>query len=363
MASYRYLFADLLTNSILAELNLTSVSFTQQLNSAGTFQAEILLSGINAEASNVAAATIPAKCAIYVDRDGVLVWGGVIWKRDYNSGTQRISITAQEFESYLGRRRITTTQNFANQDQLLIARTLVNNAQAAASGNIGILVGSELSGVLVNRTYYNYELKTVYSALQDLSQQLNGFDFNIQVAYDGAGNPTKTLRLNYPQSGTRYSPTSVTAPVYEFPAGNVVEYAYPEDGLAAANKIYTVGAGSNEGKLLYIANDSAKLAEGWPLLEDSINYSDIIDTTVLTSLGNGRVAAVSYPPTTLQIVAPPYVDPVLGSYGIGDDIRIRITDDRFPTGLDATYRLIGLSVQAGEESAERVTLTLTLPTS
>lgn len=364
MASYRYLFADLLTNNILAELQLTGVAFTQTLNTAGTFQGHILLSGINAAQSNVAAATIPARCAVYVDRDGVLVWGGVIWHREYNSTDQKLKVTAQEFESYFNRRRITTTQVFTGVDQLLVARTLMQTAQAAASGNIGVAIGSETSGVLVNRTYYSYELKTVYSALQDLSQQTNGFDFNIQVAYDGGGNPSKTLKLSYPQSGIRYSSSSITAPVFEFPAGNIAEYSYPEDGGAAANTFYVVGAGSNEGKQITTATAASQLAAGWPLLEDSANYSDMTDATVLSSLASGRIAAVSYPPTTLQITAPPYINPTLGSYNVGDDMRIRITDDRFPAGLDATYRLVALSVQAGESNQpERVVLTLSLPTS
>jgi len=43
--TYRYLFADLLTNSIIAELPLTGVAFGSQLNQAGTFQGHVLLSG------------------------------------------------------------------------------------------------------------------------------------------------------------------------------------------------------------------------------------------------------------------------------------------------------------------------------
>jgi hypothetical protein len=363
MTTYRYLFADLLTNQILAELPLTGVTFTQSLNTGGTFQGNILLSGIDAESQNVANATIPAKCAIYVDRGGVLVWGGVIWARQYDSGDQRLKITAQEFETYFTRRRITSTQVFSNVDQFLIAQTLVNNAQAVPNGNIGVIVPTNVSGINVSRTFYSYELKTVYSALLDLSRSNSGFDFNIQVAYDGGGNPTKTLVLSYPKSGTRYSTTSLTVPVFEFPAGNVMEYSYPEDGSVAANTIYVIGAGSNEAKLIATATDTAKIAQGWPVLEDSQNYSDFTDTTLLANLASAQVSAVSFPPTTLKIVSPPYVNPTLGSYVIGDDVRVRIRDDRFPTGLDATYRLVALSVTAGETSAEQVTLTLTLPTS
>lgn len=360
MATYRYLFADLLTNQVLAELPITGVNFTQALNAAGTFQGDILLSGLSA-ASNATNATIPARTALYVDRDGVLVWGGVIWFREYSSASQHLRITAREFESYYERRRITTTQAFTNVDQLLIARTLVNNANAATSGNIGVLVGSETSGVTVSRTYYSYEYKTVYSALLDLSRATNGFDFNILVAYDGGGVPTKTLKLNYPMSGVRYSASNPSAPMFELPAGNIIEYGYPEDGAIAANTIYAVGAGSNEGKLIATASDATKITAGWPLLEDSVNYSDIVDTTLLAGLASGQVAAVSYPPTTLHVVAPPYVTPTLGTYNVGDDARIRINDSRFPNGIDTTYRIVALNVTPGENGPERITLTLTLP--
>lgn len=358
---YRYLFADLLTNDIIAEIPLTGVSFTQQLNQAGTFQGHILLSGVNSAAMNVPDSTIPGRCAVYVDRNGILVWGGIIWGRTYNSQSQTLSVTAREFESYFERRRINTTTAFTNTDQLVIARTLVNNAQAAASGNIGVTVGSETSGVLVDRVYYDYELKTVYTALQDLSRQEDGFDFNIRVSYSG-GIPTKTLVLGYPRIGTPYSATNPSAPVFEFPAGNIVEYEYPEDGSVAANKIYALGAGSNEGKLISIQSDTTKLTQGWALLEDQANYSDITDQTVLDELATGQVNAVSYPPTVIKIVVPASAVPVFGTYSIGDDARLRITDNRFPAGLDEIYRIVGFNVQPGEAGPERVTITLTQTT-
>lgn len=360
--TYRYLFADLLTNSILAELPITGVNFTQQLNTSGTFTGHLLLSGVNASDLNVSAGTIPGRTAIYVDRNGVLVWGGVLWNRQYNSDSQTLTFQAREFESYFDRRKITTTQVFNNVDQLTIANALMNDAQATPSGNIGVITTPVTSGVLVSRTYYGYELKNVYSAIQDLSKQLNGFDFNIQVAYDGGGNPTKRLVLSYPKSGTTYSPTSLSAPVFQFPSGNMVEYEYPEDASIAANTIYALGAGSNEGKLIATATDPALLAAGFPLLEQEANYSDITDATMLGNLATGQIKATAYPPTTLRVVAPPSQNPEFGTYVIGDECRIIITDNRFPNTLDAIYRLVALSVTPGEDGPERITLTLTTGT-
>ena len=356
--TYRYLFADLLTNDLLGELPLTGVSFNQQLNQAGTFTGHLLLSGVNSAGLNVDNSTIPARCAIYVDRNGVLVWGGIIWNREYNSATQQLSITAREFESYFERRRITADKVFTNVDQLTVAQTLFNDAQAVPSGNIGLIVPTNTSGILVTRTYYGYELKQVYGAVQDLSRALDGFDFTIDVSYV-SGVPTKTLQLGYPRIGTVYSVTSITAPVFALPAGNIVEYIYPEDGIIAANTVYGLGAGSNEGKLISTQQSAPLLAAGWPLLEDQANYSDITDATLLSEITLGVLNGLSTPPTTIKVAVPAYASPEFGTYNIGDDARLIITDNRFPSTLDEVYRIVGLNVQPGEDGPERVIITLT----
>ena len=357
--TYRYLFADLLTNEIVAELPVTGVSFTQQLNQAGAFSAHLLLSGVNTYGYNVDASTQPTRNAIYVDRNGILVWGGVIWSRSYNSADQVLSITAREFESYFEHRLISITEAFTNADQLLIARTLIDNAQSLPSGDIGVITGSETSGVLIDRVYYNYELKNVFQAVQDLSRQGDGFDFSIDVEYDASTDlPIKNFNTYYPRSGLVYSFGDPDVPVFTFPAGNMVEYEYPEDGSVVATTVYALGAGSNEGKLIATGQDTTKLVAGWALLETTSNYSDITDVTVLQELANAQSLATSYPPVVLKVVVPAYVDPVFGTYQVGDDARIIITDSRFPNTLDEIYRIVGLTVQPGEDGPERVTLTL-----
>ena len=359
--TYRYLFVDLSSNTIIGELPLTGVGFTQQLNQPGSFQGHLLLSGVNADKYNVELATIPARCGMYVDRDGILVWGGVVWGRSYNSTTQILTFNAQEWISYFEHRRVTQDVQFTNVDQLLIAKTLIENAQNATYGDIGVgynSAGQTTSGILVDRTYYNYELKNVFQAIQDLSRQSDGFDFAIDVDYDINGQPEKYFNTYYPRSGLAYSFGDPNVPVFTFPAGNMVEYEYPEDGSIVANTVYALGAGSNEGKLIAIAQDITKLSTGWALLETTANYSDITDQTVLDNLAIAQSVATSYPPTVLKVVVPAYVDPVFGSYEVGDDARIIITDSRFPNTLDEIYRIVGLSVQPGENGPERVTLTL-----
>jgi hypothetical protein len=360
--SYRVLFTDLLTGLVNAEIPVTNVALTRQINSAGTCSFNVLISDTFSDNYNIVNGTNPGRTQVWVDRDGVLVFGGILWNRTYNSTSQHLSLTVQEFESYFAHRVITTTQVFNNVDVFTIVQTLVNQAQSATGGNIGVVVPTNTAGVTATKTYYSYELRSVLSAIQDLAKANNSFDFAITYAYDGGGTPVKTLSLGSPRLGTAYSSSNLSAPVFEFPAGNIIEYEYPEDGSQLANTIYAVGAGSNEGKLIATSSDSTKITAGWPLLETTGNYADIADTTLLGNLAAGQLKAVSTPPVTLKLVVNPNIDPVYGKYNLGDDCRVRIRDDRFPNGIDTTYRIMAITLQAGENNTpERATLTVTIP--
>jgi hypothetical protein len=364
---YRYLFADLLTNDILAEMPLTNVSFTQALNTPGSFSGSILGSDAREAAYDITGSSEPARTAIYVDRDGVLIWGGIIWLRTWDSDTQRFNFSAREFGSYFERRRITDTLVYDNQDQLFVAQDLLNLAQAEAGGDIGIVVPTNTSSVLVTRVYYDYEFKDVWGAIKDLSNQQDGFDFNIDVAYDSNKEPRKYAFTSYPFRGVQYNPASPSALVFEFP-GNVVMYEWPDDGSVVANTMYGIGPNSNEAKIRATAvSPINQIAAGWPLLEDSVSYTDQYDPDLLYQQTLGEVTAKQTTVVTPKIVVPAYADPVLGSYKTGDECLLRITDDRFPNdgsgfGLSVVKRIVAISVQPGEDGPERVTLTLTDPT-
>lgn len=371
---YRYLFADLRTNDILAELPLTNVSFTQALNTPGSFQGTILGSDVRESGYDITGSTTPARTAIFVDRDGVLIWGGIIWLRTWDSDTQHFSFQAREFGSYFERRRITEdfmggdqALVYDNEDQLFVAQDLMNIAQSQAGGDIGIEVPTNTSGILVNRVYYAYEFKDVWGAIKDLSNQQDGFDFNIDVAYDSNLAPAKYAKTEYPQRGVTFDATSPSALVFEFP-GNIVAYEWPDDGSVVANEMYGIGPQSNEAKITATAlSPTNQIGLGYPLLEDTVSYTDQYDPDLLYQQTLGEVTAKQVPVVTPKIIVPAYASPVLGSYKTGDEVLLRITDDRFPNngagfGLSQVFRIVALSVQPGEDGPERVTLTLTDPT-
>ena len=359
--NYRYVITNLYqsgssANPIIAELPFTGVNFTQQLNSNGTFQGHLLLSGLNTSQMNVFNGTQPGKVIIWVLLNSNPIWSGVIWHREFDSETQTISVTAQEMMSLYQRRRIASTKTYTSADPCNIVRDLVQYTEARSHGKTGMTYDSTTSSYSTSKTYNAYEYKSVYQAVKDLAQ--NYFDFRVYPRVV-AGDLINELLLGVPL-GVPYVSTSRIAKVFQMP-GNIVKYTFPEEGFTAANTLYGLGYGANNTKLTATAVDSDKIGSGkdWPLLEDSANYIDIGDINLLKDVTLGQLNAISYPPTTIQIVLPSYVDPSLGTYNVGDEARVNITDDFFPAGLDLVMRIVGIDVSPGENGPDRVTVTLT----
>ena len=349
-------------NPIIAELPFTNVNFSQQLNSVGTFQGEVLLSGVNSDSLNVYTGTIPAQTMLWVlysdpvTFTSIPVWSGVIWNREYDSASQKLSITAQELGSLYQRRRIATTKTYVAQDPTYIAFDLLTYTEARTYGKTGLTSNSPVaSGLSTSRTYESFEYKSVYQSVKDLAAGYFDFAFKPYLA---SGALKNKFEIGIPL-GTTYTTSSATAPVFQFP-GNVVSYRFPEDGQGAVNVLYGLGYGANNVKVVATATDSTMYSAGFPLLEDSANFVDVADLDLLKAVTLGQLKATSYPPTTIEIVIPTYIDPYFASYDVGDQVRLDIKDDYFPTGLNGLIvRIVAISVSPGENGPSQVTITLT----
>ena len=102
--TYRYFTADLLTNEIIAEVPFKGVSYERALKGAGSFSGTI---GVAAETAglDVYNSTLPGKTALYIMRNNVCVWGGIIWSRSYDVVSKKLNVSASEFTSLLYHRR------------------------------------------------------------------------------------------------------------------------------------------------------------------------------------------------------------------------------------------------------------------
>jgi len=361
------LACDLRSNSVLAELPLKGGTFGSKLNGFGAFSGDIPRGDPSLDQLDLIGASVPGRTALYVDRDGVLIWGGIIWTRNFRKSQARVSLGGNEFFSYFhDKQEIRTTKVYNSADQLFIARDLINYAQGKTGGNIGVIVGSETSGVYVDYTWYPWDAKKLGQAIADQASHDNGYDFAIDVAYDSALVPRKYLRLSYPRRGRRFTQTAL---LFEFP-GNIEDYDYPEDGTRMANSVLAQGQGSQENQLSSVAVDTSKVDAGYPLLEEVRLYTSNFIPASLNRHAAADLKAFAKPVLTPQLTVRADMDPVLGSYICGDEIRVRITDEWFNTGraadgsylgpgLDDYFRIIGMDVLPPDDSRdESVRLTL-----
>lgn len=97
---YRYFTANLITGAVMMEIPFSGVSWERKINAAGNFSGTIAAD----EYTNVFdlyETTIPGKYGLYVMRNDVCVWGGLIWSRSYSITDKALSVQASEFVSYL----------------------------------------------------------------------------------------------------------------------------------------------------------------------------------------------------------------------------------------------------------------------
>lgn len=356
-------------NPIIAELPFTGVNFTSQLNSYGTFNGHVLLSG--AADLNAYEGTTPGRTILWVlytdpfTLTSVPVWSGVIWAREYDSTEQTLHISAQEMPSLYAKRLISTTKDYSTGtgfDPIYIATNLMQYAESLTYGNTGLDYDTGTTNLKTKKKYNGYELKPVYQAIKDLSA--NYFDFRI-APYVRDGKLVNVFECKAPL-GTLYTATSPLGIVLEFP-GNLVGYKFPEDASGAANKLYGIGAAGTNTQTVAIAKDTIKNTQDhFPLLEATANYSDVGDNALLIDLTKGQISAISYPPTTVEVALPPYVDPYYPQYKVGDQVSLRIKDAYFPSGVyfgggtpNDPMRIMAISVNPGENGPSRITLTLT----
>jgi len=141
---YRYYVADLLTNEVIAEIPFTGVSYERSLSKAGSFSGTIPLIEATAHLE-LYDNTMPGKTALYVLRDGVCVWGGIIWGRQYSPTNKTLTVDANEFISYLYNRAVWQTLYYGS-EQYYCSRYEANGSVATVYTEVdhGFKVGEKV---------------------------------------------------------------------------------------------------------------------------------------------------------------------------------------------------------------------------
>lgn len=115
---YKYYTVDILSNNVIGEIPFEDVSYGTALKQAGSFDGKISINDQTTDL-DLYSATLPGKTALFVVRDGVCAWGGIIWGRSYDMVSRSLTISASEFTSYLSHRLIWKDYSYSFKASLL----------------------------------------------------------------------------------------------------------------------------------------------------------------------------------------------------------------------------------------------------
>lgn len=348
----RYRMYDFKTLTFLSELPLSGVSFGQRLNTAGSFTGSLSFSHPAIRKLAPISSTQPARTLLVVDFDGVIVWAGMLWTRQYQRSKRTLDLGGQEAWSYFTRRvqaRDYSTQwNTTPADALIIAQTVIQDALNVANSGLSQMsivrnyVITNPAANFITAAYPINQVQTVDQIVGTLAQMGYGvgFDFNISWAYSG-NTPIPTLTLSYPRCGVEYSAAAAMLSVQPSQ-----DYTWPEDGTLQANKLYAT-ASQSSGTSVTVVDNPSSLAAGYPLLEQVNNYTQVNTGSELEALAAGGLATAQVPVVTPVVTVDPFGPFQIGSFALGDDVRMYvpplagvvgdISDERFPGGPTGQY--------------------------
>ncbi|MFF4738774.1 hypothetical protein ACFY2W_23255 [Streptomyces sp. NPDC001262] len=357
---YRALFCDLRTDQLLDVLPLQGVSFDDYIGKTGSASGTLPIPNA-AIAARIRAAVVPGRTALWIERGREIWWGGIIWTASVSSnerGFVSMQIQAGGWDSYLDHRILFDTQTATAVDQYDIVRGLISYAQTTPGGDIGIEVGTELSGVTRDRAYSRYDLPRIRDLIDQLGKVEGGFEWRIASYRDPeSGRRIKSLQLGAPIR------TGAPEIVLTHP-GPVMSYGWPVDATTVANAWQSRGSSTNANQaaesvplMSQSLLDDTAIAAGWPRMDGSSDYSTVITQSVLDDHARADYERARAPRTIPEVTV--RIDGSISPALLGSTIRLRIRDLWWSAGLDERYRVVGLAVsppQRGQPESARLYL-------
>lgn len=178
-AAYRYFLTDLLSNEVISEVPFRGVSFERANRRAGSFKGTIPFLEAT-KGLDLYEATMPGRTGVYVMRNNVCVWGGIIWNRSYNVESQELSVNGGEFLSYFYHRNIWQTIQYGSD--------FVGITSYEVSGGTGTITTEIAHGFRVGDKVRVTFTNPIVDGVQDITAvpAANQFQFSTTSA-NGAG--------------------------------------------------------------------------------------------------------------------------------------------------------------------------------
>lgn len=352
MASLTYLFGDLLTGQVMEEIALYGVTLSLNMDGGelrGTFQYD--QSGKDNQSLNDA--TQPGRCFVVAEREGIPVWGGIVWTRTYQSQAKIEQLFCRTFDAYTDRRIIDFDFSAVDVEQTTLFLNLYATLQADLNAFQIELPSPISTGVTQTLEVKGAEYKTYRQVLDSISDTDVGFDWTIDTLRDG-GSYRRVMRLGFPYLG---APLAVTSPVFDYP-GNITNYYQNESMAEAGTNIYGIGAGEGETMIVSTVVHGDLLNNGFPRYDNDFSMKDIASQEILDAQTAIKANILKPPMPIITAELKADQDPEFGSYSLGDACTIVFDDPKHPQRFVKPTRILGWDyTPQSDDSEEKVSLT------
>lgn len=290
-----------------------------------------------------------AATAVYIERRGRIVWSGLLWDAvaDYVAGT--LELRCEGWLSYYRLRHYHTTTRFERVDQAVIARSLLQHAGTYGDGSkLGMIrYGTELTGVLRDRTYKQTERKSIGEAVEQLAAVENGFDFSFTSTWTEFGlDLITTFRVHYPAIGRIRQVTFEQDRNCDITRASIGGKSVRTFALAS-------GSGDGPEQIWATANRASKV---FPRLEDVRSYQDVKEVPTLRAKAEQAVRVGAAPVVLPSIELYPDAAPGLDAFDLGDQVTVIGGYGLVP--LNGSWRVTEISTSVDSSGAENVALTV-----
>lgn len=354
MAQYTYRFANLLSDSDVAEMELLDVRFDRRIIQSGAFSASIPI--VNSDIANQAKKIVPARTIVHVYRDSE-IWGTyIIWSvrlRSSSHAPTTMEIQGATLESWFDKRIVDQDLVYTGTDQFDIVRDLIDNAQVGwtpyeDAANLGITVTSNMSGVLRDRSYFLTDAASVGQRLQELAAVDNGFEYMINTFDDYALGIRKRELVLASSLGS-----SNLEVVYTYP-GSISSYEISYDATSAATAWWTRGDTIDDdvsGTSFPLMTEAPVLSDEW--LQSAFPHLDrVVDYSSVTLLSTLEDYAAWWRDNHSGVVAVPVIEintsdnpTLIPPTALGTTAKFTIEDQFFGHGdFSSENRIIGIEV-------------------